>query len=97
VQSDASPEAIAAAVQKVQDSTADRALASISHKVGNLASAVSAQGIAISGAITLESHYQGSDALSLYRQLSSICLNTVSAPNAANASLICPYDPPPSR
>ncbi len=76
VQSQASPEAVAAAVQKVQDQTADRTLSTISSKLGAMKSTLSA----------IESHMVIVDrALSstinspLYRiqdQLFDICLNT---------------------
>lgn len=100
-QSQASPQAIAAAVQRVQDTNAERTLATISQRLGSMsgtlssaAQAINTQGAAISAAVKLESHYQGLDTAAAYNELVAICRNTTPSPNYGP---ICPFNAPPSR
>jgi hypothetical protein len=85
-QSSASPQAIAAAVQRVSDTRAHQQLAAISSKLVALPSLsaalssidtdVKAQGQAIASAVNRASTYTGQDDNALYLYLQQICRNT---------------------
>ena len=86
VQSQASPQAIAAAVQKIQDQAAERSLKSISSKLGGMKDGLGAlhsdlQTMStavgtITPAIALVSHYAGAADNAIHLQLEQICRNT---------------------
>jgi hypothetical protein len=84
-QSDASPQAIAAAVQKVRDSGAEQTLRSIESRLGSVEQEVAqfhtdsaTAAVAITQAVKRASTYAGQDASALYLQLLQICRNTAS-------------------
>ena len=97
-QSEASPQAIAAAVQKVRDSGAEQTLRSIDNKLGAVQQGVAqfhtdsaTAAVEITNAVKLASHYAGLDTSDTYLELVAICRNTASNP------VVCPYNSPPIR
>ncbi len=101
IQSQASPRAIAAAVQKVQDTKSENELGAISSRLATIAQTLGttaqqahADEAATAAAIKQESHYQGLDASDIYEQLVTICRNTLPSPNFGP---LCPFSLPPLR